>query len=107
MSVRSSTLNRARDFREIDYAALIAAAKTNAEKVSITVKWILIEFDEYYSESRKIPYAIKEAFEGRDPNTTIRLSRKRLTYYDDSVNEFGPRLKSTFPSLASGLTAFR
>jgi len=81
-------------------AAAIAAAASDRDRITLTAQWILREFDAYYQESREIPTRAREAFERRDPRTTLALSRRRLSVYNDSINALGPALQRAFPVLA-------
>ncbi len=75
-------------------------AKTETDKIECTANWLLHEFDAYYFESRNIPHRAKEAFERRDPKTSLALSKRRLSMYSESIGEVGPQLKRAFPLLA-------
>ncbi len=70
------------------------------ELIKLTAMWILKEFDFLYSELRRIPRLAKQAFENRDPTTSLALSKSRLSMYSESINELGPKLKEAFPHLA-------
>lgn len=85
---------------EVDYADHIADAHSEDEKIERTARWILEQFDAYYVESRNIPWLAKEAFERRDPPTSIWLSKRRLSMYSDCINTMGPKLKSVYPQVA-------
>jgi isocitrate dehydrogenase kinase/phosphatase len=80
-----------------DYARVIAEASSRSDKVDLTAEWILQEFSVYYSESRHIPELAKQAFEQRDPATSLALSKRRLALYSDGISELGVRLCETFP----------
>ncbi len=79
----------------------VERASSVEEKLSITAKWILSDFDAYYSESRKIPDLAKQAFESRDHATTIALSKRRLIMYSDHINALGPQVRRAFPQLST------
>ena len=78
----------------------IKEAKGQAEKVSLTARLVLREFDDYYIESRSLPARAQTAFEYRNPGTSFELSRRRLLIYSVSIDELGPKLDKTFPELA-------
>ncbi|MEJ2379995.1 MAG: bifunctional isocitrate dehydrogenase kinase/phosphatase [Gammaproteobacteria bacterium] len=85
---------------EFYIADLMRRSDTDAEKIRLTAKWILQEFEVYYYDSRAIPALAQQAFENRDPNTSVALSKKRLSVYNESINELGPSLKAAFPRVA-------
>ena len=85
------------DANHIDH---IASARTEDERVELTARWILKQFDDYYTESRNIPWLAKQAFERRDPPTSIWLSKRRLSMYSECINTMGPRLKAAYPQIA-------
>jgi isocitrate dehydrogenase kinase/phosphatase len=82
------------------YPRRIAAAGDVPEKVRLAAHWILREFEAYYAESRAIPDLAKQAFEARDPKTSLALSRRRLSIYNESINTVGPILRYAFPQLS-------
>jgi isocitrate dehydrogenase kinase/phosphatase len=84
----------------LDSADHIAKAGTEEEEIELTTRWILENFDAYYTESRNIPWLAKEAFERRDPPTSIWLSKRRLSMYSECINSMGPRLKAVYPKVA-------
>ncbi len=85
---------------DLDRAEHIANAGTEDEQIELTTRWILEHFDAYYTESRNIPWLAKEAFERRDPPTSIWLSKRRLSMYSECINTMGPRLKAVYPRVA-------
>jgi isocitrate dehydrogenase kinase/phosphatase len=89
-----------RSLVDLDHAGQIANARTKEEKIELTTRWILQHFDTYYTESRNIPWLAKEAFERRDPPTSIWLSKRRLSMYSECINTMGPRLKAVYPKVA-------
>ncbi len=78
----------------------ITDARSEEEKIELTARWILDQFDAYYVESRNIPWLAKQAFERRDPPTSIWLSKRRLSMYSDCINTMGPKLKAVYPQVA-------
>ena len=86
---------------ELYLVDLLRRAGSDAEKARLTAKWILQEFEVYYMESRAISGLAQQAFEARDPQTSLALSKKRLSYYHESVYELGPQLKAVFPRVAA------
>ena len=84
----------------VDYADRIAAASSIEERSALAARWILAEFDAYYVQSRNIPKLAKSAFEGRDPQTSLDLSLRRLMAYSVSARALARRLRAVLPSVA-------
>ncbi|MDH3670245.1 MAG: bifunctional isocitrate dehydrogenase kinase/phosphatase [Gammaproteobacteria bacterium] len=85
---------------KVGHAILISRTKSESEKIELTARWILQEFETYYSESRHIPDLAKQAFEQQDPRTSLALSKKRLSMYSISIRDLGLELKEAFPLVA-------
>jgi len=85
---------------DTDYETLVSQSTDTGERVALTARWVLQDFDDYYVESRRIPYRVKEAFEKRDHKTTVALSKRRITIYSEHIDELGPKVKRAFPQLA-------
>jgi isocitrate dehydrogenase kinase/phosphatase len=83
-----------------DLVAAVARAATETQRVRLTADLILNRFDDYYGESRRIPQLAQLAFENRDPAASLRLSRRRLSIYSQSVNQLARRLAAALPLLA-------
>lgn len=90
--------------RPAEYVRRVAAAGSIDERLHLTARWILAEFDAYYVESRNIPTLAKSAFERRDPATSLDLSLRRLSVYSVSVHSFACRLREALPSVAEDET---
>ena len=86
--------------RNAGYANQIAVAVSIEERTDLAARWILVEFDAYYVESRNIPNLAKAAFERRDPATSLDLSLRRLSVYSVSAHALAGRLRKTLPSAA-------
>lgn len=84
----------------LDYVELMIRARTDEEMISLAARFVLHEFDAYYAESRAIPALAKTAFEERDPQRSIALSRRRLAIYGESVHSLAQRLKRVYPLLS-------
>ena len=82
-----------------DFAGRFTTASSEGDKIELTAKWILQEFDAYYSESRHIPALAQQAFENRDPGQSLELSRRRLSIYSEVIEALGPKLLQSFPDL--------
>ena len=80
----------------------IGAADSVGERAELAAQWILDEFDTYYVESRNIPNLAKDAFERRDPATSLHLSRRRLSVFSVSVHALAQRLREAMPSITEG-----
>jgi len=83
-----------------DEARALALEPNLGDKIELTARWILREFDAYYVESRRIPALAQQAFEQRDHKASLHLSQRRLSMYSASIGELGPRLKEAFPEVA-------
>ncbi|MGI9301542.1 MAG: isocitrate dehydrogenase kinase/phosphatase AceK regulatory subunit [Gammaproteobacteria bacterium] len=81
------------------HADSIAHAASEAEKITLTASLVVQEFNAYYFESRHIPDLAKEAFENRDHQKSIQLSRRRLLVYSESIHNLGAQLKDSYPAL--------
>ncbi len=84
----------------VDHARLIATCADEAERLELTARWILHEFDAYYVASRRIPDLARQAFERRDPGASLLLSRERLGMYSVRIERLGPEVKQAFPEVA-------
>lgn len=82
---------------EPDHGALIKSSVSDIEKVRLTARWLMCGFDAYYTESRQIPAAAKEAFEKREPRRSLALSKRRLSIYSVSIAELAEEFASVFP----------
>lgn len=85
---------------DANYAAQVRHAGSLTEKIYLTARWVLQDFDSYYSEKRKIPDLAKQAFERRNHATTIALSKRRIIMYSEHIDALGPRVRQAFPQLA-------
>jgi len=59
---KRSSLQKAVSTDKVGYANLISRTKSESEKIELTARWTLQEFETYYFESRRIPDSAKEAF---------------------------------------------
>ncbi|MFQ5994079.1 MAG: isocitrate dehydrogenase kinase/phosphatase AceK regulatory subunit [Acidiferrobacterales bacterium] len=100
MTERSELQANTRPAERVDLSIPIAQAETETEKTELTARWILEEFGAYYFQSRRIPQLAQDAFEKREPKTSLALSKKRLSMYSESISELAPRLNDVFPDLA-------
>ncbi len=96
-AVPASTAPKA---RSVEFADSIARADTDAARAVLSARRMLQEFDLYYTESRQIPSLAKRAFENRDPQTSLALSRRRLSLYSTSIHELGEELREVLPEIA-------
>ncbi|MGE4247556.1 MAG: isocitrate dehydrogenase kinase/phosphatase AceK regulatory subunit, partial [Parvibaculaceae bacterium] len=83
-----------------DYVELMLRARTDDDMLTLASRFILDEFDVYYSESRAIPTLAKQAFEQREPARSVALSRRRLAIYGESIHAIAARLKRVYPLLS-------
>ncbi len=100
MNSPSTTPAAALPVNEVEDPGHIAEAESEEQRIELTARWILDQFDAYYVESRNIPWLAKQAFERRDPTTSVWLSKRRLSMYSDCINTMGPKLKAAYPQVA-------
>lgn len=82
-----------------DFPSLIAKTVDDAEKIQLISDWILHEFDSYYTEFRGISFSAEEAFEKQDFQTSLALSKQRLSVYSESIRVLGPKMKAVCAEL--------
>ncbi|MDX1430848.1 MAG: isocitrate dehydrogenase kinase/phosphatase AceK regulatory subunit [Gammaproteobacteria bacterium] len=82
-----------------DHASRIAEAAAVQDKIALVADWLLTRFNDYYVESRNIPWLAKAAFERRDHQTSLWLSKRRLSMYSESIESLGPALRRAFPAV--------
>jgi isocitrate dehydrogenase kinase/phosphatase len=85
---------------EVDISDLYAAIDRD-ERAAIVARIVCAGFDDYYAESRAIPFRVKEAFEARDWPRIVALSRNRLSLYSAAVARLTGDLESACPELRS------
>jgi isocitrate dehydrogenase kinase/phosphatase len=83
---------------EAAYARL--AASRGAGRIQATAALLLAVFDDFYERLCAMPYRAQVAFEQRDLDTSLRLSRERIGLYSRYVVEHGPRLRALHPELS-------
>jgi isocitrate dehydrogenase kinase/phosphatase len=69
--------------------------------VQATAEAILALFDAYYAEYCRLAWAAKEAFENRDPATSLTVARRRLTIYSETIHQVARRLTRILPQLTA------
>ena len=78
----------------------INAIANNRDGVGIydaSARWILHEFDKYYSEFLSVAAVAKLAFEQRNPSLSVSISKQRLSMYSESMRNLGVQLKLAIP----------
>jgi len=80
-----------------DFAMAVLNASNEAAAYEACARWILFEFDRYYSEFLAVATIAKLAFEQRNPTLSVSISRKRLSLYSRSMLELGGRMKEALP----------
>ncbi|HEY6453154.1 MAG TPA: isocitrate dehydrogenase kinase/phosphatase AceK regulatory subunit, partial [Steroidobacteraceae bacterium] len=70
-----------------DYAALVAAAQSDPERVRLCAAWITEAFDRFYDEFLRLTWLAKAAFENRDPPASVAHAKRRLRLYNATVQE--------------------
>ena len=73
---------------------------SDSKKIDLLAKWALCEFDLFYSSFQTITESAKTAFENRDYQASLAISRKRLTLYSDSMFKLGENLADAFSPLS-------
>ncbi len=84
----------------IDHAEQLKSIQGDSAQAESSAQWILYEFDTYYSQFLGIPDLAKQAFENRDPRTSLALSKQRLSLYSMSVVQLSAKLTDNFPIFA-------
>lgn len=79
------------------FADAISRTTDESEVYTLSARWILHEFDTYYSEFQSIPAIAKLAFEQRNPGLSVSISKQRLSMYSRSMRSMGIRLKEVIP----------
>ncbi len=69
--------------------------------VQATAEAILALFDAYLTEYNRLAWAAKEAFENRDPATSLTVARRRLTIYSETIHQVARRLTRVLPQLTA------
>ncbi len=87
-------------WQEIDYAAHVASAQTERERVALTAEWIGGVFDRFYDEFLRLTWQAKTAFETRDAPTSVALAKRRLGLYNATIYALAEELHAAYPSLA-------
>ena len=80
-----------------EYIDAIANSSDGAIIYDASAKWILYEFDKYYSEFLSVSAVAKLAFEQRNPGLSVSISKKRLSMYSESMRNLGVQLKRAIP----------
>ena len=88
-------------FEAMEGFEAIAQARDEDEAVQMTAEAILGVFDAYYVEYRRLAWAAKEAFENRDPATSLTVARRRLTIYSETIHQAARRLTRMLPELTA------
>lgn len=88
-------------FEALEGFNAITGARDDAETVRLTAGAVLAVFDAYYAEYCRLAWAAKEAFENRDPATSLTVARRRLTIYSETVRQTARRLTRVLPELTA------
>ncbi|MCP4875148.1 MAG: bifunctional isocitrate dehydrogenase kinase/phosphatase [Gammaproteobacteria bacterium] len=78
----------------------MVGASRREDRIRITADWILMQFDEFYSEFLRVPYQAKTAFEQQHHSTSIWLSRHRLSLYSSYIHRMGAYLQAIQPNIS-------
>ena len=85
--------------KRINFTAAISGAASDEERNGLAARWLMQEFDSYYSESRQFPGLAQQAFEARDPAQSLALSKRRLSIFRERIQTLGTTLAEVFPQL--------
>ena len=69
---------------------------SDSKKIDLLAQWALWEFDLFYSSFKTITESAKTAFETREYQASLTISRKRLSLYSDSMFKLGEKLADAF-----------
>ena len=75
----------------IDYAALVASASSDRERVELSAEWIGSVFDRFYDEFLSLTWMAKSAFEDRDAPASVAHAKRRLGLYNATVYALAER----------------
>ena len=73
---------------------------SDTKKIELLAQWALCEFDLFYSRFQVITESAKTAFETRDYQASLIISKKRLSLYSDSMYKFGENLSDAFSPIS-------
>ena len=73
---------------------------SDSKKIELLAQWTLCEFDLFYSRFQVITESAKTAFETRDYQASLIISKKRLSLYSDSMYKFGENLSDAFSPIS-------
>jgi isocitrate dehydrogenase kinase/phosphatase len=90
----------------IDYAKLVAAAKSERERIELCAEWIGSVFDQFYAEFLRLTWLAKSSFENRDPPASVAHAKRRLGLYNATVYALAEELRAAFPALAESEAAW-
>ena len=91
-----------RDMTKLDnnhFKGLIEKA-SDSKKIELLAQWALCEFDLFYSRFQVITESAKTAFETRDYQASLIISKKRLSLYSDSMYKLGENLSDAFSPIS-------
>jgi isocitrate dehydrogenase kinase/phosphatase len=81
--------------------ARLAECGDDLVRIRLAAELILTIFDDFYRLLCEYPYRAKRAFELRDWQASVRISKERLGLYSLYIAEHGPKLFAAYPALAS------
>ena len=73
---------------------------SESKKIELLAQWALCEFDLFYSRFQVITESAKTAFETRDYQASLIISKKRLSLYSDSMYKLGENLSDAFSPIS-------
>jgi isocitrate dehydrogenase kinase/phosphatase len=81
------------------YASL-SSCVDDWSRIDAAARLILAIFDDFYEVLCEYPYRAMRAFETKDPQASVRISKERLGLYSRYIAQHGPRIQAAFPALA-------
>ncbi|OED42262.1 hypothetical protein AB833_06305 [Chromatiales bacterium (ex Bugula neritina AB1)] len=78
---------------------LLKDSNDTTQKVGLTCELIIAVFDQFYTELCAYPRRAQTAFEQRDPNSSILISRDRLELYSEYIEYYTPLLLESFEEI--------
>ncbi len=79
----------------------IARATDQPQRLQLTCSLMLQLFDQFYAELCDYPFQAQRAFEIRDPQQSIQISRERLNLYSEYIERETPLLLAAYPDLGA------
>ncbi len=82
-----------------EFPAQLAVAASDADRITLTARWILSVFDSFYAEFLRLTWAAQATFESRDHPLAVANARRRLGLYNATVYPLADELCRAWPQL--------